>query len=201
MRKTPTAAEALFPPTRRGILELTYGEPARWWFLSEMAERLNTSPSSLQRELKTLTDTGILRMRRDGRRTYYQAESDASIFSELRMLIEKTTGVAERLREALQPVREKIALALIYGSVARGEERATSDVDLLVVADDLQLEDLYRRLAKVEERVGRKVNPTLYSPQEFRNRRESGNPFLEKIMKRRKLILLGSEDEVIEAAR
>lgn len=200
MRKK-RAIDVLFPATRRGVLELTYGEPDRWWFLSEMAGRLGTSPSSLQRELEALASTGLLRVRREGRRTYYQAEANASIYPELRGIVEKTMGVAERIHAALEPLGAKIRLALVYGSVARGEDRATSDVDVLIVGDDLALEDVYRRLGTVERKLGRKVNPTLYTREEFRRRYESRNPFLVKLLARKRIVLLGSEDAALEAAR
>ncbi|HSN67706.1 MAG TPA: nucleotidyltransferase domain-containing protein, partial [Thermoanaerobaculia bacterium] len=94
-----------------------------------------------------------------------------------------------------------IRLALIYGSVASAEDRATSDVDVLIVGDDLALEDVYRRLGVVERKLGRKVNPTLYTSEEFRRRYESRNPFVVKLLTRKRIVLLGSEDAALEAAR
>src|SRR2546430_394188 len=103
--------DALLPKTRRDILAATYGQPERWWYLSELAQQLNTTPSSLQRELRSLVSSGILRQRRDGRRTYFQAETESPIFTELRGIIIKTLGVAEALKDVLAKYSDRVACA------------------------------------------------------------------------------------------
>ena len=125
--------DALFSKTRRDILSATYGQPDRWWYLSEMAQQFNTTPSSLQRELESLVASGILRQKRDGRRTYFQAESASPIFRELQGIIVKTLGVEEALKEAIMQFGDRIACAFLYGSVARRQEHTLSDVDLMVI--------------------------------------------------------------------
>ena len=198
MRKK-SVMDALMPPVRRRLLSLTLSSPDRWWYLSELAEALGTSPSSLQRELDSLTNVAILLMRREGRRTYYRANEDGSIYQELRGIVRKTMGIPQEIRASLAPMERKISLALLYGSVARGEERADSDVDVLIVADDLTLEEVYRRLAPAEKRLRRKVNPTLYTPEEFRQRRRSNNVFLENVLSSDHLILTGHVDDAATA--
>jgi len=188
--------DALMPAVRQRILGVTLGNPERWWYLSEIADALDTSPSSLQRELDSLAAAAILLMRRDGRRTYYRANENSAIYQELRGIVRKTMGIPQEIRALLAPIDRKISLALLYGSVARGEERADSDVDLLIVADDLTLEEVYRRLAPAEKRLRRKVNPTLYTPSEFRRRRASKNPFLEHVLSGDHIILTGDIDDV-----
>ncbi|HEV8660690.1 MAG TPA: winged helix-turn-helix domain-containing protein [Thermoanaerobaculia bacterium] len=194
MRKR-SAADALFPAVRQGVLGVTFRDPARWWYLSELANALDTSPSSLQREVDALTSTGILEKRVDGRRTYYRAHAKSALFDELRGIVTKTMGVPAEIHAALAPLASRITLAMIYGSVARGTDRADSDVDVLVVSDDVMLEELYRRLARAERKLGRKVNPTLYTTEEFRRKRNS-NPFLKKVLSRERVLLIGSEDDV-----
>lgn len=194
MRKRKQPLDVLFSPTRRGVLELAFGQPEREWFLSEMAKRLKKTPSSLQREVEALEAAGLLRSRRDGRRAYYQAEESASIFPELRSLIAKTRGVIPSLSEALLGLKSPIDAALVYGSTARGEDQATSDIDLLVISDELTLEELYRVLAPLEERLGRTIHPTLYGREEFRKKRESGNPFLAKVLSGKTIMLMGDID-------
>lgn len=198
MRKK-SLADALMPPVRQRLLALTLGTPDRWWYLSELAEAMGTSPSSLQRELNSLTSAAILVMRREGRRTYYRANEKSSIYEELRGIVRKTTGIPQEIETSLAPIKRKVAVALLYGSVARGEERANSDVDLLVVADDLTLEELYRRLGPSEKRLQRKVNPTLYTRDEFRRRKHAKNPFLMKVLSSEHIVLTGDVDAAASA--
>lgn len=195
MRKKGVGA-ALFPAVREGILAATFREPRRWWYLSELADSLGTSPSSLQREVESLVNSGILQVRREGRRTYYRPQEGSAIFKELRGIVRKTMGTPAEVLASLAPISGRIELALIYGSVARGTDRANSDVDVLVVSDRITLEELFRRLARAERRLQRKVNPTLYTSEEFRRRRAQHNPFLEKVLKGHHVVLIGSEDGI-----
>ena len=103
--------------------------------------------------------------------------------------------MADPLRHALEPIAEKITLALVFGSITKGSDTAASDIDLLVVADDLTLESLYAVLAPVEPTLGRKINPTLYTPQEFADRKSSGNAFLTQVLAGDHLVLIGNVDE------
>ena len=196
LRKTrkQSIIDALMPPVRQRLLGLAFGTPDRWWYLSELADALGTTPSSLQRELDSLTSAAILLMRRDGRRTYYRVNEHSAIYEELRGIVRKTMGIPHEIRASIAPIGRKISLALIYGSVARGEERADSDIDVLVVADDLTLEELFRRLAPAEKRLRRKVNPTLYTREEFRRRRHAKNAFLQNVLSGDHIVLTGDID-------
>ncbi len=184
------AMEALFPATRRDILGLLFRQPDDWWFLSELSSAIGTAPSSLQRELASLRESGIVLRRTEGRRTYYKANREAAIFPELQSLVEKTLGIPPLLNEALRPLAGRIGTAIIYGSVARGDARSDSDVDLLLVSDDVTMEDLFVQLEPVERRLRRRIHPTIYSTDEFRRRREDGNPFLEEVLNGPKISLL-----------
>src|SRR5205085_1486178 len=145
--------DALFPKARRDILAATYGQPERWWYLSELAQQLNTTPSSLQRELQSLVSSGILRQRRDGRRTYFQAETASPIFGELQGIIVKTLGIEEALKEAFAKFGDRVACAFLYGSVARQQEHTLSDVDLMVIGQ-AGLSELSPSLHKLEKKFG-----------------------------------------------
>jgi predicted nucleotidyltransferase len=182
MRKTQPALASLFPGVRRGVLAATLTRPEKWWYLSELAEFLHTRPSSLQRELSSLEQSGILQQRKDGRRTYFKAETRSPIFRELRSIFEKTVGLIPTLRVALDPFAGKIACAFVYGSIARREEHATSDVDLMVIGN-VGLADLASSLRKAEKRLGREVNVTNYSENEFRRRVAEGDHFLTIVLK------------------
>ncbi len=116
--------DALFPPVRAGLLAALLLEPRKWWFMTEIAERLRRSPSSLQRELESLVASGILLRREDGRRAYFKANQASPIFNSLRGLMEKTVGIVPALTAALKPLGDSIELTFLFGSVARGDERA-----------------------------------------------------------------------------
>ncbi len=195
MRNHLRALDSLFPSVRQGVLAATLTRPEKWWYLSELAEFLHTRPSSLQRELFSLEESGILQQRKDGRRTYFKAETRSPIFRELRSIFEKTVGLIPILRIALQPFGEKIAFAFVYGSIARGEERATSDVDFMVIGD-IGLAALAPSLRKAEKRLGREVNVTNYSVDEFRKKVADGDHFLTTVLKGSLQFVKGKERDL-----
>ena len=134
--------DALFPTIRAGVLSATLLQPERWWFMTELARQLGVTPSSLQRELEVLVGSGILLRRQDGRRIYYRANTDSPVFPEMKGLIEKTVGIVPELKAELKRFDDRIELALLYGSVARGEEKSGSDVDLMIVGSLKQIDVL-----------------------------------------------------------
>lgn len=180
--RTPVALDTLFPGIRRRLLTATLTRPDKWWYLSELAHFLHTRPSSLQRELTALVQSGILQQRRDGRRVYYRAESRSPIFRDLRSIFEKTVGLVPTLQTVLRPFHDRIACAFIYGSVARREERATSDIDLMIIGQ-VGLAELSPALRKAEKGLGREVNVTNYSADEFSKKVAEGHHFLTTVLK------------------
>ncbi|MGD0155030.1 MAG: nucleotidyltransferase domain-containing protein [Terracidiphilus sp.] len=191
--------EAIFPSVRAGVLSAALLQPRRWWFLSELARHLGAGPSSLQRELESLVGAGILERREEGRRVYFRANDRSPVFKDLRGLVEKTAGLVPALAKALESFGDRIDLAFVYGSIARGEERASSDVDLTIVGSVKQI-DLVPAFRKLEDRFGRDVNATLYSPREFRAKLASGDHFLRSVMKGRTILLKGSLDDLDKTA-
>lgn len=194
MRK-PAALAALFPTVRGDVLAATLTQPDKWWYLSELADYLATSPSSLQRELKALVNGGILEARREGTRAYFKADTRSPFFPELRSLIEETGGVVPTLRTILRRFEGRIACAFVYGSVARPEEHARSDIDLLVVGE-AGLADLTRALRKAEARLGREVNVTSYSVTEFRRKAAAKDHFLSEVLRGPKKFVKGDQRDV-----
>lgn len=182
MRNNMTALDSLFPSVRQRVLAATLTRPEKWWYLSELAQFLHTRPSSLQRELSSLEQSGILQQRKDGRRTYFKPETRSPIFRELRSIFEKTVGLIPSLRVALAPLADQVACAFVYGSIARREEHATSDVDLMVIGK-VGLGELAPSLRKAETLLGREVNVTNYSVDEFRKKVAQGDHFLTTILK------------------
>ena len=189
--RSSTVLDALFPTVRAGVLSAALLQPEHWWFLTEMAEYLDVTPSSLQRELESLVVAGLLQRRRDGRRTYFRANADSPVFPELRGLINKTAGIVPTLRDALGKFGDRIKLALLYGSIAHGAEHAGSDVDLMVVGR-LQQIDLLPSLKKLESRFRREVNVTLFSPEEFRRKRALQDHFLATVLRGKTITLKGT---------
>jgi predicted nucleotidyltransferase len=193
MRKS-AVLDSLFPATRKGVLSAIFTRPDKWWYLSELAEFLETSPSSLQRDLASLAESGILEQRREGTRSYVRAQRLSPIFTELKNIFEKTTGMVPVLSAALTPFGRKIVLAFIYGSIARGQEHAASDVDLMVIGH-IGLADLAPALRKVQRNLEREINATVFSVSELRDKAKKDH-FLVSVLKRPKQFIKGSQREL-----
>ena len=203
MRKSQTALRALFPTVRGEILGATLTQPDKWWYLSELAQFLRTTPSSLQRDLRALVDGGILQQRREGTRVYFKADTRSPLFTDLRGLVEKTAGLLPTLQRLLEQFDTQVDVAFVYGSIARGEEQATSDVDLLVIGA-VGLAELAPALRKVEAHLGREVNVTSYSQPEFRTKVGAGDHFLTEVLRGPKQFVKGEQrdlDEVVGKPR
>lgn len=188
-------AGALFTTTQRRLLSLLFGQPSRSYFASELIALTGSGSGAVQRELQRLASSGLVVVTRLGRQKHHRANPESPVFTELRGLVQKTVGLAEPLRVALEPLVDRIRLALIYGSVARGVDGADSDIDLLIVGDGLTLEDVYSVIAPVEAALDRQVNPTLYTETEFAERKATGSPFLRRVLAGETLVLVGSVDE------
>jgi predicted nucleotidyltransferase len=197
MRKS-SALDALLTRTTQGILSATLLQPGRWWYLSDLGKHLRRTPSSLQAPLAVLAAAGILRVRRDGNRVYYQANDAGPLYPELAGLVAKTVGLADVLRACLERFAGEISVAFVYGSFARAAERATSDVDLLVVARAC-LRELTPALQEAETRLGRPVNVRLYAPEDFARKLRRKDHFLSAILAGEKVFIFGSERD-LEAA-
>jgi len=187
-------AGVLFSGTQQRVLGLLFGQPERSFFATELIGLAKGGSGAVQRELQRLTESGLVTVRRVGNQKHYQANRAAPIFEELRGIAIKTLGPAEALREALAPLAGRIRAAWVYGSIAKGTDRAQSDIDVLIVADRLTLEEVYKVLEGAEIRLGRKVSPTLYTAKEFERRRTANNPFLAKVLAGERILLIGNED-------
>jgi len=133
---------------------------------------------------------------RDGNQKYYQASTNTPVFSELHGLIVKTIGVVDPLRAALSPLAKKIHRAFVFGSVAKGTERGDSDLDLLVVTDDLSYADVYAALEHAERSLGRTINPTVFTSREWRTKRAKKDSFTARISSQPRLYVIGNDDAV-----
>lgn len=188
-------ADALFTTTQQRVLSLLFGQPSRSFFASELIRMTGSGSGAVQRELQRFVSSGLVTVTLVGKQKHHQANPDSPVFEELRSLVLKTVAMAEPIRQALEPLAHRITLALVYGSVAKGTDTAASDIDLLVVSDQLMLEDIYSALAPVETKLHRKFAPTLYTTREFAERKAAGNPFLTRVFADEHLILISTEDE------
>lgn len=194
---SPRLAEALFGKTRRALLGLLFARPERAWHLRELARQAGVSPTMLSKEASLLVAAGILSEQADGNRRLFRANRDCPIFSELCGIARKTSGLADVLREALAGLAG-VSCAFVFGSVARGEERAESDIDVCVIGS-VAYRPLAAALAGAEETLGRPVNPVLYSPAEFQEKAAANNPFVMAMLSSPRIFLSGDDHELARA--
>jgi predicted nucleotidyltransferase len=192
-------ADALFSATQQRVLALLFGQPERSFFTNELIGLVGAGSGAVQREIKRLVETGLVTASRIGNQKHYQANPAAPIFEELCGIVNKVLGPAEVLRAALLPLGEQVRLALVYGSVAKRNDTAHSDIDLLIVSDTLTLEQVYSVLMAAEQQLGRRVSPSVYSVAEFKQRRAGGNPFLSKVLAGKSIRLTADPDDLIPA--
>jgi predicted nucleotidyltransferase len=187
-------AGALFTPVQQRVLGLLFGQPERRFQSAELIRLAGSGTGAVYRQLQRLAATRLVVVTREGNQKYYQANRSSPIYLELHGLAVKTMGVVEPLRAALEPLARRITAAFVFGSVAKGSDHAGSDLDLLVVGDDLEYADVYPVLEKAESRLGRPVNPTVMSRAEWKQKRARRDTFATRIAAQPKLFVMGSED-------
>ena len=185
-------ADALFGKTRRSVLALLFGQPDKAFYSREIIAAAGSGASQVQKELDQLTRAGVLTRERRGNQVYFRVNQDAPVFAELSGLVAKTFGIAELMRAALAPLRDLIETAFIYGSVARGEHHASSDIDVFLVGDIL-LSQLALPLSEAETKLGRQVSTTILDRKEFASRLKKRDHFVSKVLAGPKVFLIGDE--------
>ena len=193
--------DALYGQTRQAVLRLFFGQPDRRFLQKEVIDRIGLGSGTVQRELERLSNAEILVRTSEGRQNYYQANHRSPVFEELHGLVRKTFGATQVLQQALEPVANRIKVAFIFGSVAGGTERSESDLDILVVANDVTLSDLIPAVREAERELGREVNPSVYRPKEFSRRLTERQNFLSNVVEGPKLFLIGDEHELARLAK
>lgn len=171
-------------------MSVLFCNPDQSFAVTDLIARTGGSGVS-QRILARLVAAELVTTTYLGRRRMYRANRAAPIFPELRNLFVKTVGIVEPIRQALEPFANKIALALIFGSIAKGVQHAASDVDLLVVTDELRLDEIYAALEPAETTIGRKISPTVYNRTEYADRIRKQNPFLTSVLAGEYIELIG----------
>jgi uncharacterized protein len=180
------------------ILRLLFGLREPEIHLRELVRQSGLSLGTVQQELRRLTRIGVVIARKDGNRVYYRANSQHPIHEELRALVLKTDGLVGVLREALGD--DEILQAFVFGSVARGETRAESDVDLMVIGP-VGLRGLARLLSGAAEKIGREINPHILTAEEFHQRKLRGDHFLTSVLSSPRLFVKGTEHELRELGK
>ena len=191
--KTNRLAELLSSRARAEIFRLLLSGTGEELHVREIERRSGLNDSTLRQELRKLVRLDLVQSRRDSNRVYYRAKTENPLYPEIRNLVLKTIGLADGLKSAL--VDTRIRVAFVFGSVARGEERAGSDVDLMVIGQ-LGLRDLSRLLSGVEEKIGREVNPYVLPEAELRKRVRTKEHFVSRVMESTKIFIIGSPHEL-----
>ena len=195
----PQLVEVLFGAYRRQILALLLLHPDESFYVREIARLTGVPAGSLHRELKLLGDAGLLQRSVSGNQVRYQVDRGNPIQEELAGIFRKTAGLADVLRDALAPLAGKIRLAFIFGSVAQGRERSTSDVDVLVVGS-ASFAAVVGALSPAGERLRRAVNPVVMTRAAFESKRAGADRFVARIVREPKIILIGDAGELAEPA-
>lgn len=190
-------AALLFGAYRRAVLARLLLRPEESLHVREIAREIGKPAGTLVRELNALAAAGVLARKRVGNQVHFRANPACPIYEDLRAILKKTVGVADVLREALAPLAPRIGAAFVYGSIARGDERAGSDVDLMVIGE-VRFADVVRALAPAQEALRREVNANVYPALEFRKKAAAGEPFLKRVLADRRIFVLGGEDDLGE---
>ncbi|MEO8197384.1 MAG: nucleotidyltransferase domain-containing protein [Thermoanaerobaculia bacterium] len=184
-------AGALFTPVQQRVLGLLFGQPERRFQSAEIIRLAAGGTGAAHRQLQKLEKVGLLLATREGSQKYYQANPESPIFPELHGLAVKTVGLAEPLRRALAPLAKKIELAFVFGSVAKGTERAKSDIDLLVVSDEVGYGEIYEAILPAEAILGRPINPTVRTRVEWRQALATKDSFAVRISQQARIFVIG----------
>lgn len=185
----------LFSTYRRKVLGLLLLRPDVSLHVREISRLTGVPAGSLHRELRALTDAGLLQSEPAGNQVRYRANRTCPIFSELTEIFRKTAGLVDLLRDALAPLASRIEAAFVFGSMAIGTEGANSDVDVFVLGN-VGFTDVVAALSPLRKRLGREINPVVTTPADFAAQRASRDRFVTRVMDEPKLFVIGVADDL-----
>lgn len=188
-------ANALFDRGRREVLALLFRNWTRRFYLREVIRLTAMGQGATQRELERLTGAGLLLRSQEGRQVYFQANPRSPVFEELKTLMLKTAGLADILRQSLQPFTDRLEIAFVYGSMARGDAGASSDIDVMLIGA-VSFHEVVAAFQEAQDRLGREVNPTVYPIAEFVRKKIAERSFLHRVIEGEKIFLVGDESEL-----
>jgi predicted nucleotidyltransferase len=189
-------ADALFSKVQQRVLAVLFGNHSRSFYGNELIALAGSGSGAVQRELARLAAVGLVTVKKIGNQKHYQADSTTPFFDDLRRLVMKTSGLVDVVRSALAPVAGEIIAAFVFGSVAKGKDTVSSDIDLMIISNTLAYGELFAALEPATNRFQRTVKPTLYSRAEIVSRRRAGNPFVKRVLAQPKLWIIGQADEL-----
>lgn len=189
-------ADALFSSTKQRVLGILFRQPARSFYANELISLAGSGSGAVQRELAALANSGLVTVISVGNQKHYQANRESPIFAELCSIIQKTVGLVDPIRKVLQPLSSQIAAAFVYGSVAKKTDTAISDIDLMVISDDVSYAELFSALEDASIKLGRPVNPTILSRDELERRLKNQESFLTRVMEQPKIWIIGESSDL-----
>lgn len=189
----------LFGKTRQAVLALLYGREDSSFYTKQILDAVKSGRGTVQRELKSLTDNGIITRKVEGRQVYYRANAQCPIFNELKSIVRKTFGVADVIRQALATMEDKIRVAFIFGSIASSADDRRSDIDVMIVGA-ISFGDTVELLSTAEEKLGREVNVVVYPISEFKQKAREDHYFVKTVLDGEKIFLIGDEHELARLA-
>lgn len=196
MGNTISLASALFSRTQQQLYSQLYGHTYRSFYLRELIENAGIGRGTVQRELEKMAGAGIISVKKIGNQKHYQANPRCPIYEELLSIVRKTFGIVDVIRQAMLPIDNEIDIAFVYGSIAKGEESAESDIDLMLIGNDLNYGDVMELLINVEGKLGRPVNPSIYTGKQIRNKLKSKDSFISRVLNQDKLWIKGDQDDI-----
>ena len=187
-------ADALFTTTQQRVLGILFGHTDRSFYLNELIGLAAVGAGAVQRELKRCMDAGLITMTKVGNQKHYQANHASPLFEPLVDIVIKTVGLADPIKLALGAIEGQIKVAFIFGSVAKKTDTSASDIDLMVISDTISYADVFAALEATTQRLGRPINPTVYTYGEWSRRLKENNSFTTRILAQPKIWLIGGPD-------
>ena len=193
-------SSVLFNKTRRGLLALLYGRTDESFYVNQIMQSLGSGSGAVQRELRLMTESGIVLRTRTGNMVYYQANAKCPIFNELKNIVRKTFGVADIIRESLATASDKIRVAFIFGSVAGSTDNRASDIDIMIIGD-ITFDEVSSAVSQAEETIQREINPVVYPVAEFRRKIKDNQHFLKTVLEDEKIFIIGDDGELTKLVK
>lgn len=192
MTKQPI--DFLFSPYRRQVLALLLLRPDERFHVRELERLTGISAGSLHRELKAMSEAGLLIRQHQGNQVLYQADRSCSIFEELASIFRKTVGLGSELTTALEPIADRIDVAFVFGSMASGKQHARSDLDICVLGE-VELLDVVKAIGSLQESLRREINPVVMTVEQFASDLANRERFAERLVAEPKIFVIGDENE------